>query len=230
MKLAIMQPYLFPYIGYFQLIKAVDTFVAYDDVNYIKQGWINRNYILLKGKKHLITLELNGASSFKPINRIEIGGNKDKLLKTVRHAYSKAPYFSEAFPVIEGALDFQDRNLSNFIFNSLKVISGYLDITTEFMMSSDIEKDSGLKGLDRGLQICKTLKAGEYINSIGGQELYAKEDFKRHGIDLYFIKTGDIAYTQFDNEFVPNLSVIDVLMFNAKGDVKRMLEEYELIG
>ena len=70
MKLAIMQPYLFPYLGYFQLIAAVDKFVFYDDVNFIKNGWINRNRLLISGKVNYITIPLSGASSFLKINQV----------------------------------------------------------------------------------------------------------------------------------------------------------------
>jgi hypothetical protein len=229
MILGIMQPYFFPYLGYFQLINAVDTFVVYDDVNYIKQGWISRNYILVNGKKHLITLELKGASSFKLINQIKVGNNRRKLIKTMFHSYTKAPYFKEVVPVIENSLKFGDNNLAEFIINSLQEIADYLDIKTKIIMSSSIKKNNHLKGLDKGLNICNVLKASMYINSIGGKELYSKDEFKKNFIALYFIKTKNITYKQFNNAFVPNLSIIDVLMFNSKDEAKKLLNEYELI-
>lgn len=232
MKLGINQPYFFPYIGYLQLINAVDTFVVYDDVNYIKQGWITRNYILVNGKKHLIILQLKGASSFKQINQIKVGNNRHKLIKTMFHSYTKAPYFNEVFPVIENSLKFGDDNLAGFITNSLQEIADYLDIKTKIIMSSnikEIKKNSHLKGLDKGLNICNVLNADVYINAIGGKELYSKEEFKKYFIALYFIKTKNITYRQFNNEFTPNLSIIDVLMFNSKDTVKKLLNEYELI-
>jgi len=229
MKLAIMQPYFFPYIGYFQLINAVDTFVVYDDVNFIKQGWINRNYILLNNRKQLITLELKGASSFKPINKVEVGGNMEKLVKTISQSYCRAPFFEEVFPVMKDALCYQESNLAQFIFKSLKNIADYLKIQTKFLMSSHIEKDNSLKGQDRVLDMCKLLNAKVYINAIGGIELYSKDEFRRNGIDLFFMRTKDIVYKQFDKECIPKLCIIDVLMFNGKEEVKRLLHEYELI-
>ena len=230
MKLAIMQPYLFPYISYFQLINAVDKFVIYDDVNYIKQGWINRNYILAKGKKHLMSLELKGASSFKPINQIEVGGNRKRLTKTIFQAYTKAPFFKEVFPVIEKSINIDDNNLASYITNSLQNITDFLDIQTKLVLSSRIEKNNDLKGQARVLDICKSLKAKQYINAIGGRDLYSKSEFNKYAITLLFIKTKDIAYKQFNNEFIPGLSIIDVLMFNSLDEIKKMLNEYELIG
>lgn len=224
-----MQPYLFPYIGYFQLICAVDTFVIYDDVNYIKQGWVNRNHILLDGRRHLITLALEGASSFKLINQITIGGNRGKLIKTISQAYRKSPYYEEGFPVIKQTLEFEDRNLAGFVSNSLRVLAGYLDMKTEFRMSSSIEKDASLKGQDKVLDICRILGAKRYVNAIGGMGLYDAEAFRENGIELCFLKTGNTKYKQFGNDFVPNLSIIDVLMFNSGDAVRKILQEYELI-
>jgi hypothetical protein len=224
-----MQPYLFPYIGYFQLINAVDTFVIYDDVNYIKQGWINRNYILLNGKKHLVTLALSGASSFKLINEIRVGTSRSKFIRTVEQAYRKASFFDDVFSVIQTALDYEDNNLARFVSHALLSVSAYLKIDTKFMMSSDIKKDDALKGQDKILQICKTLGADVYINAIGGRELYSSDEFDKHSIKLYFMKTNDITYRQFDNEFVSNLSIIDTLMFNSRETVTELLNEYELV-
>jgi len=229
MKLAIMQPYFFPYIGYFQLMSAADVFVIYDDVNYIKQGWINRNYILANGKKHLITLELQGASSFRLINQIRVGGNRGKLTKTVYQAYARAPYFKDVFPIIERIINFDDDNLARYIANSLHTIAALLNLPTKLIVSSGIEKDNYLKGQARVLNICKSLKADEYINAIGGQTLYSKTEFEKHSVRLHFIKTKEITYRQFHNEFVHNLSIIDVLMFNPLDEVIKLLNEYEMI-
>ena len=229
MTLAIMQPYLFPYIGYWQLINAVDTFVIYDDVNFIKQGYINRNSILSNGKSQVITMELIGASSNKLINEIEVGNNRSKLSKTIKQNYVKARYFEVVYPLIENILNQNEKNLGKFIGYSLEQISNYLEINTKFIYSSDIEKDNALKTQDKVLEICNILKADKYINAIGGQELYNKEIFKENGMELNFLKTELVEYKQFKNDFVPYLSIIDVLMFNSKDEIKEMLKRYELI-
>ena len=229
MTVAIMQPYLFPYIGYWQLINAVDTFVIYDDVNFIKQGYINRNSILSNGKSQVITMELIGASSNKLINEIEVGNNRSKLSKTIKQNYVKARYFEVVYPLIENILNQNEKNLGKFIGYSLEQISNYLEINTKFIYSSDIEKDNALKTQDKVLEICNILKADKYINAIGGQELYNKEIFKENGMELNFLKTELVEYKQFKNDFVPYLSIIDVLMFNSKDEIKEMLKRYELI-
>ncbi|HJE03086.1 MAG TPA: WbqC family protein [Aliarcobacter thereius] len=229
MTIAIMQPYLFPYIGYWQLINAVDTFVIYDDVNFIKKGYINRNSILIAGKQQQITLELIGASQNKLINEVEVGNNSKKLLKTIEMTYKKAPFFNEVFSLIKKVLNQKEKNLAKFIGYSLYLISTYLNISTKFIYSSDIEKNNTLKSQDKILDICKKLKATSYINSIGGQELYNKKIFKENGIKLSFLESRLIDYKQFQNDFIPYLSIVDILMFNSKDEIKNMLNRYELV-
>jgi hypothetical protein len=229
MRLAVMQPYLFPYIGYFQLMKAVDIFVAYDDVNFIKGGWINRNYILNRGEKHLFSLHLEGASSFKLINQISVGNNRAKLLKTIEQCYRKAPFFQECFDVIRDIINFNDRNLANYVIHGLQSMSDYLGIKAKILASSAIEKDPNLEGKDKVLNICTQLKANVYINAVGGQALYSKDDFRKNSIDLFFIRSRDITYRQFNNEFVPGLSIIDVIMFNSMQITAEFLNQYDLV-
>ena len=233
MKIGIMQPYFFPYIGYWQLINAVDKFVIYDDVNFIKNGWINRNYILLNGQKHLITLPLQRVSSFQQINNIDIICNqkiKDKLLKTIYTAYSKANYFKQGFPIIENTINHESGNIATAIKYSIQAIVSYLNIQTEILLSSNIKKDISLKGENKVINIIKQTGGNEYINAIGGQNLYNRESFLDNGISLYFIHTNEnINYAQFKNNFVPNLSIIDIIMFNSVKDVKELLNDYELL-
>ena len=228
MKLAIMQPYFFPYIGYWQLLSVVDTFVIYDDVNYIKQGYVNRNSLFINGAKTFYTLELSGASSFKLINEIQVGRNIPKLIKTLEQNYKKAPYFMDVFPMISNIINYQENNLSKYLGNSIFKISVWLDLKPKFIYSSDIEKNNTLKGKDKVLAICKILQATKYLNAIGGQELYSKDEFMTNGIKLYFIKTLDICYPQFNQSFVPNLSIVDVLMHCGKEKTKYLLTKYEL--
>ncbi len=229
MKLAIMQPYFLPYIGYFQLIKAVNLFIIYDDVQFIKGGWINRNYMLLNGGKFMFNLILKGASANKLINEISVQPNQNKLLKTIYHSYNKAPYFESAFPVIENILNYEDKNLAKFIGNSIITICNYSEIDTKIIYSSALEKNNELKAQEKIIHICKLLDADTYINAIGGQELYDKETFKKFCIDLKFIKCNLTSYPQFKNEFIPWLSILDVMMFNSTDEINKMLDNYEFI-
>lgn len=229
MKIAVMQPYFFPYIGYWQLINVVDTFVIYDDVSYIKGGYINRNNLLGNSNSQLVTLELIGASSNKQINQIKIADNSQKILKTISQNYSKAPFFEDFFPVLVKLLSNKEKKLSRFIGNSLIVISQYLNVDTNFVYSSDICNDKQLNSQARLIEISKLLNANYYVNSIGGTKLYNKDIFSENDINLRFIKSDPISYKQFDNSFVPNLSIIDVIMFNSIDDIKLMLNRYDLI-
>jgi len=223
-----MQPYLFPYISYFQLINAVDKFVIYDDVNYIKGGWINRNNILANNKKHRFTIALNQTSSFKLINEISINDNFTKLLKTIHYSYIKAPYFLETYNLLENIFSYREKNLSKFITNSILHITNHLRVKTELIVSSTINQGRGGENKEKVIHICKLLGASTYINAIGGQELYFKPDFTTNYLELKFLKTNSIIYKQFDNEFVPWLSIIDVMMFNSKENIVEMLNHYEL--
>lgn len=230
MKVGIMQPYFFPYIGYWQLINLVDRYVIYDDVNYIKGGWINRNNILINGESNFINLQLNKASSNKFINEIEIVQNditKKKMLKTIQESYSKAPYIENVFPLVESVINQNELNLSKYLEFSISEVCSYLNIETEIIISSEMRKNKELSRQDKVIEICKLLDANQYVNAIGGQDLYSITDFASKGIDIKFLKPLEIVYPQFDeNQFVPNLSIIDVMMFNSKEQIHEMLFQY----
>lgn len=232
MRVGIMQPYFLPYIGYWQLMNTVDRYVIYDDVNYIKRGWINRNRILINGKPSYLTIPLHDASQNKKINELKIAQDQkicDKNLRMVELAYKKAPYFDQVFPLYEMILMNQNTDLSIYLANSFKVIATYLEIKTNILFSSSLDKDETLKGQDKILEICKILKATEYINAIGGRELYDVESFLQQKIQLLFLQTGNIRYKQFGNSFCPNLSILDVMMFNSRDEIKKMLSDFTLI-
>ena len=232
MRIGIMQPYYFPYIGFWQLMSAVDRYVVYDDVNFIKGGWINRNRILLNSEVKYFNLKLQGASPNKFINEVAIADDAvyvSKQIKTLESAYKKAPYYSEAMAIIEKVLLSEERNLALYLFNHIKTICSHLGITTEIIFSSQVEKNPSLNGQDKIVDICKVLSGTEYYNAIGGRELYSAEEFERNGLELKFLKTNDISYKQFNDVFEPNLSIIDMLMFNTVEDMRLALGEYELI-
>lgn len=232
MKLGIMQPYFFPYIGYWQLLNAVDRYVIYDDVNYIKGGWVNRNRILVNGNAQYFNLPCLGLSVNKLINENTTNTDNheiEKQLRKLRETYQKAPQFKAVFPMVEGIMCSGIGNLAEYLINLTQCICRYLDIQTELIVSSTLEKDNTLRAQDKVLAINRLLGATEYYNAIGGQELYSRADFENAGIKLSFLKTGDITYSQFTNEFVPNLSIIDVMMFNSKEQIQEMLKDYTLV-
>jgi hypothetical protein len=229
MKLGIMQPYLFPFVAYFQLAKAVDTYVIYDDVNYIKRGWINRNSILVNKKEHRFTVAIEKPSQNKLICELSINDDFVKLTRTIRESYSKAPFFPQSFQLLHDIFSFQDKNLGRFVANSIVSISRYLGIEAEFILSSTLHKNNSLKSKDKILHICEILGADTYVNAIGGQEMYDRQEFASRNIELKFLKTASITYQQFHNQFVPGLSIIDVMMFNSHEELGKLLDQYELI-
>lgn len=230
---AIMQPYIFPYIGYWQLINAVDTFVLLDDVNFIMRGWINRNNILVGGKAHLFSLPLQKPSQNKLINETRLNFDdkaRSNLLKTITLAYKKAPQFNEVYPIIEDIILNPEADLTKFLLNSFEKICAYVGIETKFLISSEIEKDNSLKAEARIIEICKKVGTKRYINPPGGTELYHKKLFKKEDMELKFIKPhlDNIIYPQFGGDFIANLSFLDIIMFNDIGKIKNFLNEYSL--
>lgn len=229
LKIAIKQPYFMPYIGFWQEVSIVDKYIFFDDVNYIKKGWINRNNILVGGRKHLFTMELRNASQNSLINEIEICDSFDRLKKTIFMAYRKAPYFDSTMCLIEKILSFDNKNLARFVGNSICEVSRFLGFKTSFVFSSDLGNDKTLKRQDKIIDICKFVDAAYYYDSTGALDLYNKGVFSQNGICLQFVKSEITPYKQYNNEFVPGLSIIDVLMFNDISVVGQMLTRYHLI-
>jgi hypothetical protein len=227
-KLAIMQPYLFPYLGYFQLVAAADKFVFYDDVNYIKNGWINRNRILLGDTVHYITVPLAGASPSRKINEVDVQPRDQwlrKMLEAIRHAYAKAPHYARVSELIGDVLSSTTTSIATLASRSVIETSRYLQIDTDFVASSALYGNAALSSVDRVLDICTKECADAYVNLPGGRALYERQEFDSRGIDLSFIEPNLAAYRQFDETFHPGLSIVDVLMFNSADQVKAMLTE-----
>ncbi len=233
MKVAIMQPYFMPYIGYFQLINAVDVFVVYDNIEYTKKGWINRNRILVNGKDEFITLPLKKDSDYLHINQRNLADSfevdKHRILRKIKECYLKAPNFKQTFVLIEEIFSFDCTNLFEFILNSIKIICKHLDIKTELFISSTININHDLKSEQKVLAICKSFNADCYINSFGGIELYSKEVFFKENIELKFLSKSEYSYSQIGPKFVPNLSILDVLMFVDSLAVQNHLTKITLI-
>lgn len=233
MKLAIMQPYFLPYIGYFQLISSVDVFVIYDNIQYTKKGWINRNRFLKNNQDEYFTIPIKKDSDFLCVNQRFLSDNlaneKIKLKNQIKSSYLKAPYFNEVFQLFENIVDNNEDNLFEFIYYSIQNLCLYLEIETKIIKSSTLTIDHSLKGREKVKAICQQIQANTYINPIGGMDLYDKSDFKRDGIDLYFIKSDNIEYKQFGENFVPWLSILDVLMFNSVDQIKIMLNKIDLL-
>lgn len=227
-----MQPYFFPYIGYWQLIHSVDRFVIYDDVHYIRKGWVNRNRILNFGKSIYITAPLQNASPNKLICDISLQPPSvwhDKLVKMTAFTYRRAPYFAKVFPVVEQVIRYESCNLSDYLAHQLQTLAIHLGINTEFVLTSRCYGNSDLSGLERGLDICKREGMNIYINAPGGQALYNKAVFAQRGLELKFLIPKPVPYKQFGTTYVPWLSIIDVMMFNSQSQLRLLLNQYELV-
>ena len=227
-----MQPYFFPYIGYFQLISAVDLFIVYDNIKYTKKGWINRNRMLRNGTDVMFSLPLKSDSDSLDVCERELASDFDrrKLLNQFTEAYRRAPYFAKTFPLVEQIVQYEDPNLFRFLHHSIVKSCDYLNIATEIRVCSQITIDHGLKNQEKVLALCEAVGAGTYVNAIGGIDLYSKEVFRKKGIDLKFIQSKPFEYVQFGDALVPWLSIIDVMMFNPLDTVQASVStNYQLI-
>lgn len=230
-KVAIMQPYFLPYIGYWQLINAVDKFVVYDNIQYTKKGWVNRNRFLQNGKDKLFSLPLKSDSYYLDIKdrflSEKIEDEQGKLLRKFNSSYRTAPFFKDVMPIIIDCIFFEKKNLFAYVYNSIIRVCKFLNINTKIIVSSQLHVNHQLKGHNRVIDICKAINAHEYINPVGGMDLYSKEVFKQNGIKLSFIKPKLIEYKQTGIVFIPWLSIVDVMMFNDKRVIIEMLDEIE---
>ena len=229
MTFAVMQPYLFPYLGYYQLVNAVDKFVFYDDVTFIKGGYINRNNILSNGKAQRFTIPVPGMSSNTLINELKFDKNVKKVLKTIEQSYKKAPYFESVFPLVNSVLSDENRCVEHVCAKSILLVFEYLGIKKDFYYSSKLEYKRDLSAADKLIAMAEVLKSSAYTNSPGGKSLYNKEYFTSKGIELSFIEIEKYRYSQKSEEFIPHLSMIDVLMYNSKADTVNLLIKYNLV-
>ena len=227
MRVAIMQPYFLPYIGYWQLIAAADVFVIYDNIQYTKKGWINRNRMLVNGSPALFTLPLqDGHAEALVDQRLIAPFDHRKLLRRFEGAYRRAPHYEETLPLLTKIIYQDEDNLFQFLLRSVMRICIHLGISTWIRQSSGITIDHSLKAQDKVIAICKALKADEYLNASGGVELYDTKAFRRDALRLRFIRALPLEYPQLGHPFVPWLSIIDVLMFNPLEKVQHLVHNH----
>ena len=233
MKLAIMQPYFMPYIGYFQLLNVVDQFVMYDNIQFSKKGWIQRNRILMNGTDYMFSLPMKKSSDYSHVCERNLAATfpteRIRILRRIESAYRKSLCFESVMPLVERCMMHEDDNLFRFIHHSVQQVCEYLGIVTPIVISSSLKFDPCLKGQDKVLAICQELSASHYINAINGRDLYSKDTFAEKQIQLSFIESQPIAYSQYQSTFIPNLSIIDVMMFNSVSRIQEYLSSYNLV-
>ena len=238
MVIGIMQPYFFPYIGYWQLLNAVDEYLIVDDVHYMKNGFINRNKILVNGEPFNFGFPVRKASQNKLICEHETGIDEavvDKLLATLKSSYTKAPNFESVYAHVEEVLEFglkeEGRNLGAFLDHGIRLTAEKLGINVTILRTStEVPLDGDYRRENLVLAYCRKRNADTYINAIGGTKLYFQNFFRENGVVLKFIHTNeDISYDQHRDDFVPNLSIIDVMMYCSEEQIREMLGAYTLI-
>ena len=217
MKIACMQPYFLPYIGYWQLINSVDKFIILDDVQYISKGWINRNKIWINGDDKWITIPLEGASRNKLINEIKILPHSEwfpKLSRIIKYNYKNYKNYKEFYPTLEDILLYNDLNLINYLVYSINRILNYLGINTSILLSSEIDREKNLNGQDRIIYLCQQENANLYLNLPGGTGIYCNDTFKNANLGLEFINV-DSSKLELNQKF-QNLSVLHLIMTFGK--------------
>lgn len=231
MKLGIMQPYFLPYLGYWQLLSHVDRFVVYDNIQYTKKGWINRNRHLREGGPSWFTVPLKKASDYLDVREREVAVDfdRDKLLRSFEAGYRRAPQFGAVQPLVERIVRVPATNLFDYIHSSLVETAGFLGITTPIVVSSSVDIDHTLASEQKVLALCHAVGADGYVNPIGGQSLYSGAAFAARSIRLEFLRPRLPEYPQLGGPFVPGLSIVDVLMFNSRDAVRDMLGQCDVI-
>lgn len=231
--IAIMQPYIFPYLGYFQLMAAAERFVIYDDVQYIKGGWINRNRLLVNGQPFLFTIPLDAPSPNRNICDIALNARqpwREKLLQTIGQSYRRAPHFEPVFGLLERVFMNADaQTIADLVRVSFTELVAYLELPVELVPTSSHYGNQHLRSQERVLDICRREGATEYVNAQGGRELYDHETFEANGLKLHFLQPELKPYQQLGKgAFVPGLSIIDVLMNNSVAETNELLRCYQL--
>ncbi len=227
MIVGIMQPYFLPYVGYFQLLNYCDTFLIYDDIEYTKKGWINRNRFQQNGEIRNFSLNLKSASDYLQIKERELSDDFDrlKMSRAIEAAYRKAPHFEELIKFLQPIITFESNNLFLYLENSIRMACQYLGITSKIIKTSELEIGADLRGQERVLRLCELLDAKQYVNPIGGLDLYDRASFKDRGIELKFIKSRLSPYPQGNFEFVSALSIVDQIAFCGSTKLRLTLEK-----
>lgn len=229
MKLAVMQPYLFPYIGYYQLLVQSDIFVLYDDVTFIKNGFINRNRLKINNEAWWFTLPVSQASSHSKIYDIQLLDSRNrKIKKSVLQNYSRAPHFDEVYPIFCRVIDQSDRHAVSMAEASLRLILDYLNLEKKIIRASALEYDRSLPAHLKLISLAKLFDCDHYVNSAGGKALYEKKVFAELGVQLSFLIPALSEYAQGNGTFIRSLSMIDHLMWCSKDQVLSHLEQFTL--
>lgn len=227
MIVAIHQPNFIPWIGFFYKIYKADIFVLLDDAQYIKNSYINRNQIKTPKGKEWLTLPVIHSGKFgQKINQVEFFNSFTYLRKikgTLTVNYSKSTYFKEVFDLIESSM-IESERLATFNESLIKKICKYLGMDKEVINSSGLSTIKGVS-TERLIEICKTLQATEYLAGFGSKKYQDNLKFKEFGINPIVYDFVHPVYDQLWGEFIPNLSIVDLLFNHGKNSIKYLSKQ-----
>lgn len=227
----VMQPYFFPYLGYFQLVAASSVFVYFQDASYIKGGWINRNRVLVQGRPHVFTVPIEKASSHRTIEATNIANAQDwrsHFVRLLEQAYARAPFRDRVLNLVSNVVYSTTSSIGRLAEESVRAVCAYVGFVPQWRQSHEFQFSDSPRGAARIKRICQALEAERYVNAPGGKALYDAQDFQRAGIELRFLRPVLPEYEQTGGAFVSGLSIIDVLMFNSPEVTRTWMEAYEL--
>ncbi|ULC60556.1 WbqC family protein [Flaviramulus sp. BrNp1-15] len=234
MKLGIMQPYFFPYLGYFSLIDATDFWVVFDEVQFIRHGWVERNRVQNSdGGWQYIKVPLVKAPRQNLIKDTFIRFNENwesKILAQLTCYKKKAPYYNQVINLLEKIFEKKNKDITSLNILVLKKVCEYIGMEFNYDVFSQTEMDFSStikKPGDWALQISKYYEASTYVNPYGGIDIFDRENFQKEGIGIKFLKNNLDIYNQRNKKFEPGLSIIDVLMFNSPKETKKLIESYK---
>ncbi|MFT5635030.1 MAG: hypothetical protein ACI89T_000461 [Cognaticolwellia sp.] len=231
-----MQPYIFPYLGYYQLIHHTDKWVVFDDIQFSSKSWVNRNRILHPEQNkawQYFTIPIKKHSLSTKINELDINYQlawKEQILGKLSHYKNRAPFYRQTINLINEVFDTSPCKLNNLLVNALKITCNYLDIDFNYQLFSELNFDESVISSpgDWALHISKKLNASEYINPPGGYSIFSEQSFLNKNIKLSFLTSDLPDYNQNRKPSIPALSIIDVMMWNSVTDIKNMLKQYKL--
>jgi len=236
MKIGIMQPYFFPYLGYFSLIKYTDQFILLDVVQFIRHGWIERNRILKSGQEgwNYIRISLirhEREATIKDILIREDENWRELIFRQLEHYKKKAPFYEKTIDFLQGCFKVTFVSIAELDAFLLEQVCQYLGISKKITLFSkmNLNIEEVKEPDDWALNICIALHATEYINPAGGMEIFDKNKYSKKNVTIKFLKNKLIPYNQFRIKFESGLSIIDALMFNSPESVNQMLDEIQLL-
>lgn len=231
-----MQPYFFPYPGYFSLIKATNKWIVFDTPQYANYSWMNRNriincnddnwmYFIVPLKKRPLRTSINSIVIQNEVNW------KEKIISQLGYYKKHAPYYNHVVEFLRETLTSEFVKLSDLNIHTLKATCKYIGIDFNYEIYSEMNLQiEDIHAPDEwGLNICKAMGVSKFINPERGQNFIDRQKYLNEKVDIKFLEYRYPDYDQKMEEFIPGLSIIDAMMFNSPKELKVILEDYKLV-